>query len=61
MSRNLIISVLKILAAEPGISELKRIAQEIIDKFFPDVELPEFKIVNSTVINWLGRCSVKYS
>lgn len=60
MSRNLIIAVLKILAAEPGISELKRIAQEIIDKFFPELELPEFKIVRNTVPKWLGMCTTSH-
>lgn len=54
-----VIAVLKALAITPNTSTLQNISKSIIGKFFPDLAVPEFKIVKTTS-NWLGRTTVQY-
>ena len=50
---------MRYILSTTNVSDLKRIAVEILNKFFPDLEPPKFKIVHNTIPKWLGRCVTK--
>ena len=41
-------------------SDLTRIAKEIADKFFPEIQIPKFKLVKHTHPKWLGSTQAKW-
>jgi hypothetical protein len=53
MSQRLIITLKKIIASY-SIPEIQKMAQGIINQFFPEVEMPEIKIVNHTFPTYVG-------
>jgi len=50
-----LIKVLSSIVESMSASDLERISSDIISKFFPEIPMPKFKIVN-TVTKWLGSC-----
>lgn len=49
----LIAALQRVLAA--NLTNIHRISRELIRDFFPDLNEPDYKIVNNTIPKWLGR------
>lgn len=53
---DILLSTLYDIVEASNVSDLKIMAKEIINKFFPELDAPEFKIVHNTIPKWLGLC-----
>lgn len=56
--RSRILAALVKVLAKASISDLERMSKDIINRFFPELPTPKFKIVHNATPKWLGRCSV---
>ena len=54
MTKKELLRIFKRVLATHTMSDIKRMAEDIIDRFFPEVEMPEFKIVKHTNPKYLG-------
>ena len=55
----LLIEVLQNIVTAKSVTDIHRLAKDIIKEFFPEVPFPQFKIVHHTSPKWYGRAEIK--